>query len=235
MGDVLRILAAHQPNYHPWLGLFQKVAQADVWVLADDVQYSSPGFTNRNRIRTPAGWTWLTVPMRTGGRGGQPIAAVETADDAWQRKHWQSIRHAYHQAPHFEAGGEALEAFYSDHTWRLLLDVNMELIRWLLGQFSIDVDVRFSSQLDLRQERTQRLVDMVRACDCDAYLAGDGGSRHYLRTECFEEAGIELLFTDFQHPTYTQCHDGFEPYMSAVDLLLNYGPVGAREVLGLVA
>jgi hypothetical protein len=229
----LRILAAHQPNYHPWLGLFHKVARADVWVLADDVQYSHPGFTNRNRIRTADGWSWLTIPVRTRGQAQQRIGQVEVVDHAWQRKHWTAIRHAYHQASHFETGSDFLESFYADVSRERLLDVNVDLIGWMLEQFGIDVEIRFSSQLELRPERTERLVDMVRACDCDAYLAGDGGSRDYLRPECFEDAGVQLLFGEFEHPVYAQCHDGFEAKMSAVDLLLNHGPAEARRMMGL--
>ena len=57
MGPALsRVLAAHQPNYLPWLGLFHKLSLADVWVIADDVQYTTHGFVNRNKIRTATGW-----------------------------------------------------------------------------------------------------------------------------------------------------------------------------------
>ena len=76
-----RVLAAHQPNFLPWLGLFHKVGQADVWVLADDVQYSRGSLTNRNRIRTASGWQWLTVPVLTRGRGQQRICEVQTQPD----------------------------------------------------------------------------------------------------------------------------------------------------------
>ena len=73
-----RVLAAHQPNFLPWLGLFHKVGQADVWVLADDVQYSRGSLTNRNRIRTADGWQWLTVPVLDAGPG--PAADMRCAD-----------------------------------------------------------------------------------------------------------------------------------------------------------
>ena len=76
-----RILAAHQPNFLPWLGYLHKAAQADVFVLADDVQYTKHGFINRNRVRTSQGWQWLTVPVRTRGRGRQRIYDLE------QRRH----------------------------------------------------------------------------------------------------------------------------------------------------
>ncbi len=83
-----RVLAAHQPNYMPWLGLFYKLGQADVWVVGDDVQYTRHGLINRNRIRTATGWQWLTVPVLTRGRGLQSICDVlMDTTQTWQRKH----------------------------------------------------------------------------------------------------------------------------------------------------
>ena len=225
-----RVLAAHQPNYLPWLGLFYKLGQADVWVIGDDVQYTRHGLTNRNRIRTAAGWQWLTVPVLTRGRGPQRIDEVEVdTTSTWQRKHWQALQWNYQSAAFFESHAAFLEAFYQ-REWHLLAGLNVEFCQYLLRQFEIEVEVRRSSELNLRPERTLRLVDMVVACDCDVYLAGTGGSRAYLDENAFHQAGIECRFTDFRHPTYAQCFPGFEPNMTALDLLLNCGEA-SREVL----
>ena len=225
-----RVLAAHQPNFLPWLGLFHKVGQADVWVWADDVQYSRGSLTNRNRIRTASGWQWLTVPVLTRGRGRQRICDVQTeADGAWRRKHCQSLRWHYGHAPFFDAYAPALEDLYAD-AWSQLIDLNATLLRHLLQLLEVEVEVRFSSQMDLPNERTARLVDMAKACDCQVYLAGSGASKAYLDVEAFAAAGIECRFTHFEHPVYPQCHAGFVGEMSVLDLLFNCGPQ-SREVL----
>ena len=225
-----RVLAAHQPNFLPWLGLFHKVGQADVWVWADDVQYSRGSLTNRNRIRTASGWQWLTVPVRTRGRGRQRICDVQTQSDSdWRRKHCQSLRWHYGHAPFFDAYAPAIEVLYAD-AWPQLIDLNAALLRHLLPLLEVEVEVRFSSQMDLPHERTARLVDMAKACDCQVYLAGSGASKAYLDVEAFAAAGIECRFTHFEHPVYPQCHAGFVAEMSVLDLLFNCGPQ-SREVL----
>ena len=224
-----RVLAAHQPNYLPWLGLFHKLGQADVWVIADDVQYSRRGLTNRNRIRAAEGWQWLTVPVLTRGRGLQRICEVEIDPaSTWKRKHWEALRWNYRKACFFEDHAEFLESFYR-RTWDRLVDVNLEMVRYLMGRLGIEVEVRMGSELELRPERHLRLVDMAVLCGCDVYLAG-GGSRDYLDEEYFLRAGIECRFSAFRHPAYTQCFSGFVANMSALDLLLNCGD-GGREVL----
>lgn len=224
----MRVLVAHQPNYLPWLGLFYKVAQADIWVLADDVQYATGSLINRNRIRTEKGWQWLTVPVRSRGRSGQRIGEVEiVAGDTWARKHWQALCWNYGKARYFSDYAEKLEGVYQK-PWARLLDLNVALIEFVLKELNIDVELRFSSELALRQERTQRLVDMARECECTAYLAGDGGSRRYLALETFAVAGVECRFVEFVHPLYAQCQPGFEYNMSALDLLFNCGPESGK-------
>ena len=58
------IVAIHQPQYLPWLGYFDKIDKADIFVLLDDVQYKKNEWQNRNKILTATGWQWLTVPVK---------------------------------------------------------------------------------------------------------------------------------------------------------------------------
>ena len=214
----------------PWLGLLDKIAKADVWVIADDVQFTKHGYTNRNRIRTAQGWQWLTVPVRTAGRGQQRICdvAIEQSE-TWRRKHLEALRWNYHMAPFFCDYEQFLEQFY-ERNWESLSEANITLCRHQLEHFGIDVEIHMSSNLSLRQCRSERLVDMATACDCDTYLAGGGASRDYIDEAVFREAGVEIRFVEFVHPAYKQCFPGFEPNMTSLDLLFNHG-TGAREVL----
>ena len=63
------IVTAHQPAYLPWLGLLHKAALSDVFVLVDNVQFEKDSFINRNKLRSPEGWRWLTVPASRSGVG----------------------------------------------------------------------------------------------------------------------------------------------------------------------
>ena len=51
-----------QPMLFPWVGLFEQIRAADVYVHYDDVQFSKGSFTNRVQIKTARGPRWLTVP-----------------------------------------------------------------------------------------------------------------------------------------------------------------------------
>ena len=46
------IVAIHQPHYLLWIGYFDKIDRADVFVPLDNVQYRKDEWQNRNRIKT---------------------------------------------------------------------------------------------------------------------------------------------------------------------------------------
>jgi len=215
----MSVLAAHQPQYLPWLGFFDKLAQADVFVLLDDVQFKKNEWQNRNRIKGPSGPQWITVPVRH--RFPQTVAEVEVSEtEPWRRKHQRALESNYGKAVYF-ADEMPLLAAVLDRPWTLLAPLNVELIRRLAARLGIDADIRLGSEIEAREHPTLRLVDLCRKLGADAYLSGADGD--YLDQDLFDEASIELRFQRYEHPTYTQLHGDFEPYMSVVDLLMNCG------------
>src|SRR5712691_5783894 len=88
-----------QPTFLPWLGWFDLADQADVMVILDDVQFSKQSWQQRNRIRTPAGLEFLTVPVKR--RLGQLIVDCELADRSFVGKMLKSVHANYARAPFF--------------------------------------------------------------------------------------------------------------------------------------
>ena len=60
-----RLVAIHQPNFLPWLGYFDKLARADVFILLDTVQFPKKAGSWMNRARLLVGGepSWITVPV----------------------------------------------------------------------------------------------------------------------------------------------------------------------------
>ena len=75
----------HQPHYQPWLRYFQKIAASDVFILLDDVDYTKNGWQNRNKIKGPDGWLYLTVPVSSSL--GMLIKDVPIANTSWASSH----------------------------------------------------------------------------------------------------------------------------------------------------
>ena len=217
------ILSAHQAHYLPWLGYLDKIDRADIFVFLDDVQYEKNGWQNRNRIRTPRGWQWLTVPVHA--HLSDRLLEVQVMEKEWQKNHSKSLKSSYGKAPHFSRLWDLLETLY-EKEWRLLAELNWAFLEVLLRAFGIAQKrlVR-SSSLHITTHATQRLVDLCKAFHADSYFSGDG-AKAYLDLALFEKAGIQVTFQNFSHPVYPQLHQkggNFIEGLSCMDLLFNCG------------
>lgn len=214
-------IAIHQPQFLPWLGYVDKIDQVDVFVALDTVQFKKNEWQNRNRIRTAQGWQWITVPVLH--RFGQLVNEVRiNPDEQWRAQHLRAIEMHYARAPFRDAYLSELVDLYRE-PWDRLCDLNLAVIRWLLRAFGIATPIRLSSEWSLREEATDRLVDICRAVGATQYLAGAGADA-YMDKERFQAAGLQLDQQVFRHPVYRQCYEPFLTGMSAIDLLFAYGP-----------
>lgn len=215
-------IAIHQPQYLPWLGYFAKMDQVDRFVLLDDVQFKKNEWQNRNRIKTAAGWQWLTVPVLH--RFPQQLCEVRIDRAApWSRKHLQALISCYAFAPFFEDHRPFLTEIYA-REWTLLGDLNRASLSYLVEALGLETKLILASTLALPDAcvATARLVAICQALGADTYLSGAGG-RAYLEMERFEAAGIQVDFQIFHCPSYPQPFGAFIPNLSVVDLLCNCG------------
>ncbi len=220
------ILSAHQPQYLPWLGFFDKIRRSDCFVYLDQVQYKEREYQNRNRICTKEGWMWLTVPVKSTGLGRQNISAVEVDNSAdWAKKHLVGLEKCYSRAPFFKEHRDFITQVYTAY-WEKLIDLNLKLTAYLLKQFKITTLIRYESDIGTTASSTERIIELCLKLKADTYLSGIGG-KDYLKEEKFKQAGICLQYQQFEHPRYRQVYaaapDEFLPNMAAVDLLFNEG------------
>jgi hypothetical protein len=196
--------------------------RADLFCYLDDVQYKKNEWQNRNRIKTARGWQWMTVPVHY--RFPQRINEVEINNGAnWSRKHAQALHTNYAKAPYFKEHIVLFESVYAKD-WRYLCELNIELIEQLREALGLKhIESIRSSNLHLRDDPTDRLIDICKAVGADTYLAGQSGA-NYMDIDRFSESGIKVLFQTFAHPTHPQLFSDFQSHLSIVDLLFNCGP-----------
>jgi hypothetical protein len=106
--------------------------------------------------------------------------------------------------------------------WNLLIDLNMHLIKGIMGFLKIDKPLVLSSSLAARGKKTQLIVSQCSEVGADVQLAGNG-CKDYIEQDLFAEQGIKLVFQDFLHPVYPQGTDRFVPNLSVVDYLFCAG------------
>jgi hypothetical protein len=220
------IVTIHQPEHLPWLGFFDKIAAADVYVCLDTVQFRKNYFQNRNRILTPSGPAWLTVPVQVKGHLSSTIAETRiAADGRWAKKYWRTVTQSYGRHPFFDdlapAFGEVLS-----RSWSGLRDLNLALIGLFFEALGLRRKMILASDLGVTGQATSLLLDICCKLGAAVYLSGPMGES-YLDETAFQAAGIAVQYHRFDHPVYPQLgRDDFVDKLSAFDLLMNHGPAG---------
>jgi WbqC-like protein family len=224
-------LVVIQPGYLPWLGFFDQMRRSDVFVYYDDVQFDKHGWRNRNRIKSPDGPQWLTVPVLH-HRKQQPLI-IETLIDTrsgWPRKHVGTLRQYYAKAPYVKQYLPELEELLN-RPWTHLADLDIAVVDLMAGWLKLAPNVVRASQLGVVGTQSERLINLCLHFGARRYFSGNA-ARDYLDVGQFERRGIEVVWQNYRHPIYPQLHEPFVPYLSAIDLLLNCGDDSASILRG---
>lgn len=220
-------VAIFQSNYIPWKGYFDLIRSVDEFILDDEVQYTKQSWRNRNRIKSPQGLRWLTIPVRASH--GDRISDVMVAEPGWGEKHWRTLRSSYSRAPYFaELGAEILQ-WYRGATMPRLTDVNAHFLRriceWLEIPTPLTPVTDYLTQLpsDVPDDRNQRIIAICRQAQATRLLNGPSALQH-MDHQQFVAAGLEVDYADYSsYPPYVQLHGPFEHAVSILDLLLHAG------------
>jgi len=221
------IIAMHQIQFMPGLRFFSKIKNCDIFVFLDDVQYEKREFQNRNKIKTANGWQYLTVPVLTKGKFYQKINEVIINNDIkWREEHLKTIKINYSKAKYFDLYYPEIENIYSKE-YIYLKDISLNLINFFIKNFNIRKNIKFSSEFNISEKSTNRIIEICKLLKADAYLSGIG-AKNYLDETLFNRNNIKLIWQNFEVKEYPQIYGNFMPNLSALDLLLNCGKDSLR-------
>ncbi len=225
-------IAIAQPTYLPWLGYFDLLDQVDHFVLLDSVQFERQSWQQRNRIKTPQGLAWLTVPVVFRGRLSQTIAEVNIRVPDFWHDHLRAIELNYRRAPFFNRYFHELSNRIELLASSLSLPcVTVSLLRWFAEVMGITTPMVRASELGVRGKRTELLAEICVSLGASAYLSPFGASEYLLdELQILTGRGIEVSFHNYVHPIYRQMFPPFQPYACILDLLFNEGE-NALEII----
>ena len=217
-----------QSCYLPWRGSFDFIDSVDLFIIHDDIQMTKQDWRNRNKIKTPDGVKWITVPCIHG-----PVSQLiqDTRVDygqKWQNKHINLLTQSYGKAPFFKEYAPEIFA-----TLKVRYDsisaLNVALTKLINRFLEIRTPIRMSSEFQLSGTKTARLIELMTKLQADCYVSGPA-AKDYIQNELFAEKGIRLEYKSYDYPEYPQLYGAFEPAVSVLDLLFNAGPE-ARKYL----
>lgn len=232
-----KIMGAHQPNFLPYLGFFDKMERCDIFVIRDEVLFVKKEYHNRNRIRINGNdnmnkpqCKWIHVPVH---HKDDYIKHIEINHKSkkrnitWNKEVIHEIKTHYEKTEHFKKTFPKIEKIFLEKN-ETLLELNMKIINFLKKEFEIETKIILASELGLKPEHytksdaSQDLANISKAVGANIYISGDGG-KVYLNREPFKKEDIEVIFQEYHHPVYPQRYPSFMPYMSAIDALFCIG------------
>lgn len=227
-----KIVVIHQPDFMPYLGFFQRLILADIYIVLDNVQYvrGSRTQTSRDKIKTANGEKWINVGIQKAPYKSNIDEIWLTQDNSWRERSLNLFKENYRKADFFEEIFPYVQELYKVECEKMV-EFNMASIMMLINLFGIvNIEIKYASTLQVAGKSNELIINLVKAAGCTRYLSGIG-ARNYYVPELYEQAGIEVIWQKFEHPVYPQQFGDFIPYLSSIDLLFNCGIERSREIL----
>ncbi|MBA5778530.1 WbqC family protein [Stappia sp. F7233] len=216
-----------QPMYFPWVGFFEQMALADIYVWLDDAQFSKGSFTNRIQVKIGNQRKWMSIPLA--GKGSfTPICDLKSSGNDWRRSHKALLEASLARRTRLS---DALELYVRAIEISPLCDFLIASAE--IPAAAMDVlpaHIVRSSDMPTSGHSSQRVLDIVRKLGGTRYLTGHGAA-NYLDHEEFEKAGIEVDYMDYRPLPWPQPDGEFTPYVTVLDLIASVGASEARHHL----
>ena len=221
-----------QPTFLPWLGYFDLMDQVDHFVYLDTVQFSKQSWQQRNRIQTANGLSWLTVPVDTKGSSSRSIDSIRLKPHAdFPERCLALIDVNYRAAPFRSMLDPVVERLQTSTSDALLCDLLFGLLDDLRTVLGVSTPTSRSSEMAASGRRSELVIELVREVGGSHYVTPPGTLGYLVEdAPLFSEASLPVDVQRYEHPTYPQMYQPFEPYASVVDLIANVGP-SALDVL----
>lgn len=221
-------VAIVQSNYIPWKGYFDLINQVDEFILLDDIQYTKRDWRNRNKIKTPHGVVWLSIPVEVKGKYLQLIKDTRISDPEWNQRHWRSIAQNYSGAKYFHEYKDFFQELYLGCDEIALSQINYRFLRAICAQLDIRTKLTWAMDYRPAKGRLERLISLCHQSGATEYLSGPS-ARSYLDEQVVDEAGIKVIWMDYaDYPEYRQLYPPFEHAVSIIDLIMNEGSNAPR-------
>lgn len=211
-----------QPTYLPWLGYFDLIRSANIFVFLDHAQFSKQSWHQRNKIRDRNGIQMLTVPVLKDSAWEMPINQVQIdLVKIPHVKHLKSIQACYGKSKNFAEIFPELEEIYNKRHEKLV-DLNIDLILYGCKKLGITTETERSSNLNLFKPKVEGIIEICKRLGCNHYLSPVGSKEYIDENNIFEENGISLEYQNYKHIEYQQMnYPDFISHLSFIDYLFN--------------
>lgn len=227
-------LVAMQPYFFPYLGYFDLLNMADMWIVYDAAQYIRHGWVNRNRVLHPAaGWQYIILPLKK-HHFVAPINEISIASDIdWQKRIFRQLEHYHMDASHYDSVIDFLKECFS-LPYTNLARINTEIFRLTAQKLGIKTPIYVFSEMNLslgKIESPEELaLQICLAVGAGEYINPPGGAGLY-HSDQFAKHGITLTIQEFKNMPYECGRFKYEPALSILDVMMWNSCTGIKNYL----
>ena len=229
------IVGIHQPNYLPWLGYFFKIFISDIFIILDDVEYSSASLSKRCFVRKQKfamDKSYLSIPLQKHSNHCLIQNLYIDHKQAWQQKQLNQVFAVYKSAKYFEAYFPFLEMLLEQtKKYEKLADFNEFVMLKILNLLGLQKKIIKSSKLPVSGHKADYVINLVEYYKASHYFSGTG-ARKYQKEENFHTRNIKLVYNEIfsflAEKKYPQAQGDFLNGLSIIDVLFN---IGAKEIV----
>ncbi len=218
------IASAHQPLFMPWIGYFHKIDKSDIFIIADHAKFTSLGWLTRNKVKTPNGSVYLTVPVINKYKQGNTIKEIKISyeNNHWISRHLSILKANYSKSPYYQEIMNIIN-YVLEKPWENLVDLNILYIKSFCDYLEIDTKLLLGSELNIEGSKSDLIIDICKKTDADAFIIGQAGNKWNIDRSSILNENIKIMPQNFVHPEYSQNFEGFIQNLSIVDILFNVG------------
>lgn len=221
----MTVCAIHQPNYFPWMGYFDKICRADVFIFLDAVDYPRSGSKSMaswcNRVKIDVGdrEAWFRCPVQKAPLGTKINEVFLSEDTNWRVAAIETLKSSYGRQPGFTRAMSLLEPLINMNALDIS-DFNINTIMEISKTLELETRFFRQSELETSAASTELLIELCSAVGCDTYLCG-GGAEGYQEDAKFAENNIKLVYQNFKpFPYGNEEPETFMPGLSIIDFLM---------------
>ena len=213
------ILASHQPYLFPYLGYWQLINAADLFLIGDNFSYMRKSWINRNHILINGNPNWFRIEVEDAS-SFRSIIDTKLKPIGLKNK-LRTLEMAYHKAPYFADTFELASRVLRFDSGGMLAPFLENSIREVCAYLGIETPIGRTSDYPGNSDfkREFRIYDMCRRAGADVYINAPGGQALY-DFDAFREHGIELRFLQPELRPYPQFGAPFVPSLSIYEFLL---------------
>ena len=225
------IISIIQPCFLPWLGYFEQIALADVFVYMDDVDYTKKDWRNGNQLKSPFGIKNIGFPVKKCSRHTLLKEVEISYNSQWEDYLFNQIHNWYFKSPYYQEIIDIIKpVLYSKFLG--LVELNFHLNNTILHYLNIKTPIFFSSVIKRNASgKVDRIIELCKYFNGVDVLFDGKKAQDFLDVDYLFQHNIKVVFQDYQHKPYQQLWGDFVPYMSILDLLMNHGKDSLKYIV----